>query len=90
MIGEIIGIEANSSLEVKLFTKLSSDLLSRYQLRQPTATEAPFAVKSAMKELLRTTTVLSISRDAVESKIYVLSCFPHGSSSPYPCISFDT
>ena len=49
LIGEIIGLdEPNNGVKVRLFSRLTSELLLRYGLPNTTTAEAPLATKSRM------------------------------------------
>ena len=54
LIGEIIGLdEPNNSVKVRLFSRLTSELLQHYELPSTTTAETPLATKSRIVEVMR-------------------------------------
>ena len=73
MIGEIIGLdEPNSGVRVRLFSRLTSELLLRYELPNTTTAEAPLATKSRIVEVMRTVTAMVIDRSSIIGIAFVI------------------
>jgi len=73
LIGEIIGLdEPNNGVRVRLFSRLTSELLLRYELPSTTTAEAPFTTKSGMVEVMRTGTTMVIGRSSIIDIAFVI------------------
>jgi hypothetical protein len=72
LIGEILSEVPPGDIKVLLFIYVTEEIRSQYSLSSVTTEEAPFAIKSSMVEVIKSTTTLVIERSSIIDIAFVI------------------